>query len=250
MRLTVSSFVRSYPSFVVALLVACGGQTTGPGGGGGGSGSGSGSGTVGGSGSGSGSSSGSGSGVAACVDFAVGAGDLECATDTDCSFVSTGEICNGACGCGDTSVNTAGASRYASTTSGIRFAGCPCASAGVPRCIAGTCHTGGFMPPPADAAVDGPFADAAACIAVDVSSVDTSCTTALDCVVVPNGTCCNGTCFCNTAVVNVSAAGAFAATGEGTCSGPGACSCPVDPRPGCAAGKCVPVPVNAAIDAG
>jgi len=74
----------------------------------------------------------------ACVTFELSTAQT-CKKDSDCGLVGTGLLCNGSCGCGTTPANQEGVSAYNAATSQITFAGCPCAVAGEPTCVEGTC---------------------------------------------------------------------------------------------------------------
>jgi hypothetical protein len=65
--------------------------------------------------------------------------DRSCVENIDCTEVTTGMICSPSCFCGGTLINSGEQARYNALVSGIKDEGCPCISAGFPRCIQNTC---------------------------------------------------------------------------------------------------------------
>jgi hypothetical protein len=172
---------------------------------------------------GSGVESGTTDGSAECVDLEVAPSDLSCVSDQDCALSLTGNVCEGQCACGDTSVNAAAAARYQSETAALTFEACPCPAQGEPRCLGGQCTLCGFGPnPPAGcddtgiitiedggifdgSEVDSQIsdADAGTCVDIDLSTYDSSCNQASDCIVILTQAC-SGACACGGLPVNAS----------------------------------------------
>jgi hypothetical protein len=64
-----------------------------------------------------------------------------CSQAIDCMPVVSGQVCSGACACGQTAaINVEGQSAYEEDIAGITFAECHCLSAAV-RCVSGLCET-------------------------------------------------------------------------------------------------------------
>ncbi len=207
-------FLLRFVPLLVLVHAACGGQTTDGG---------TGSSTP-------GTTSSSTSDM--CINFELEPGDLACTSDTDCTSVNTGEICDGSCavsnaGCGLTPANEAAAARWTMATAPLSRSdsGCPCLNPG------GICGAGG-MCVAAPRMPYRPANDAGTCGA-PVPASATSCTTASDCVVVPNGTCCDDVCYCYSSAVNASAGFSGA---EDACQP--ACSCPPSGAAACVSGQC------------
>jgi len=95
---------------------------------------------------------------------------------------------------------------------------------------------------PADSgtAADAAALDAGACVCVDISTYDRSCTTAADCTLIHAGTVCSTECACGGNVfVNASGWARYRQT-----IAPlhlGNCPCPSGPTPQCVQGQCVQV---------
>ncbi len=83
---------------------------------------------------------------AACVTVDLKSFDTTCKGDGDCTLVSTGTICTGGCACSNSTINKGDAAKYAAATAGVKPNACPCAAAGTPRCVQGTCTLCTFGP--------------------------------------------------------------------------------------------------------
>jgi hypothetical protein len=76
---------------------------------------------------------------AMCVDIDLSQYSTSCTTDSDCTFIRGGTVCDGQCGCSGSPVNNAAATKYATAVAGLHFLACPCLAAGPPVCRAGSC---------------------------------------------------------------------------------------------------------------
>lgn len=145
-----SLFLRGAAIVTLAggLFVACSGNATHSPGAGGAAGAASTGGSSGSSASdGSAGSDGSSNDAAPkCVNVDLSTYDQSCQADSDCVIVTGGAICSNGCACGGSIINVAGLARYNAATAGVKPLQCPCATAGVPRCIAGRCTICGFGP--------------------------------------------------------------------------------------------------------
>jgi hypothetical protein len=244
-------------SFVASVFLACGGRTEGLGGsssggssGGGSSGassgassggsgsSGSGSSGSGSSGSGGGSGGGSSSGfsssssggVVSCVFIDPNTYDRSCNTGSDCTYVTTGEVCTGYCvGCGSTLINQDGLARYEKAVAPIQGGECGCGVAAPPSCVDHTCSVEGPD--------GGPPSDAGQCVDILISTFDQSCNVASDCMLVRGGEVCSGECDCGgTSPINVGAYPAYQNDLTGVVLE--ACPCPPPPPVVCMGGTC------------
>jgi hypothetical protein len=103
-----------------------------------------------------------------------------------------------------------------------------------------TCVNGEYQCP-AVVCPDGGARDAGQCIDIETSKLDTSCTTASDCVEVTAGTFCSPICTCGGSTVNASAQAAVQQALEQAekTLGTAVCNCPASAPPQCVAGKCV-----------
>jgi hypothetical protein len=248
---------------VVLGLVACGGKTVGgPGGNGegtGSSGGSSGSGGSGGSGSGStgggsstgGSSTGGGSsGSGECVDVSASSFSAACVRDSDCTLVTTGQVCTGSCDCGDTPINQSSLAAYDAATAGITFSECPCPYSGAPRCIADqctvcppedpTCADAGTTTIDASTGDAGSGDDGGVCVYVDPTSFSKACVKASDCVMVTTGELCSGSCDCGNTPISASAESQWQEDVAGIQFA--ACPCFAPPPPACVNDLCVVLP--------
>ena len=61
-----------------------------------------------------------------------------CTTATDCALIPSGKICNGSCGCGNSTVNKAGYAEYQQAVAGIEFGECGCPDEQPPQCVGGS----------------------------------------------------------------------------------------------------------------
>lgn len=74
-----------------------------------------------------------------CVDINPASYETSCNSDSDCTLVRTGDICDGQCSCGDTPINQSGISKYQAATSGLSLEACPCVFPGTVNCVASQC---------------------------------------------------------------------------------------------------------------
>ena len=77
-----------------------------------------------------------------CVEApALAPSDLSCDSDGDCAAVWSGSICYDGCDCTSVPANVAAQARMQSALSSVLNGpnGCPCPSAGTPRCFAHEC---------------------------------------------------------------------------------------------------------------
>jgi hypothetical protein len=80
----------------------------------------------------------------ACVEVDVSSYSTACTEDSDCTFIQTGEVCDGNCNCGGTPVNVSGLPQYDQAVSGIQFGECGCPDEGEPVCSGGQCFLDGI----------------------------------------------------------------------------------------------------------
>ena len=81
-----------------------------------------------------------------CVDVDLSTYDQSCNADSDCISITSGQICQGSCECGGSTINASGEARYEQQVSSITTSECPCPEEGSPRCIDGACTICGFGP--------------------------------------------------------------------------------------------------------
>jgi hypothetical protein len=84
----------------------------------------------------------------ACIYVSPGEFDDSCTTVDDCTWLTTGTLCNGSCDCGNTPANVSTESAWEAATSSITFAGCPCAAPQPLQCMNGACAAGPMPSPP------------------------------------------------------------------------------------------------------
>jgi hypothetical protein len=178
---------------------------------------------------------------AACVNVELSSYDQSCNVDSDCVEITSGTICNGSCECGGSVINIDGQARYQSQVAGITASGCPCAYPGNPACVNHTCTlcepgAGGSCGVTTDDAGPPP-GDAAACVNIDVTTYDQSCTTSADCVEITSGMVCTGDCTCGGAVINVDGQSRYDQQIAGIMTG--LCACPTFGEPVCVQDRCV-----------
>jgi len=81
----------------------------------------------------------------ACVNIDLSTYDVSCKVDSDCTQITSGEVCDRNCACGGSAVNVDGLSRYQQELQGAGTGpACSCPAFGVPRCIATKCTLCGF----------------------------------------------------------------------------------------------------------
>jgi hypothetical protein len=239
------------PLLMMGFAPACGGKILG--------------GTVG-SGEASGTISATDGGGASCVDFEILPSDVSCGSDSDCSFVPTGEVCSGQSLCGDTApVNAAAEARFQSETASLNLEAC--SSTIQIRCLGGLCTLCGDGPnqpicnedegitTPSDSGiviVEGgefdtgiSYVDGGACVDIDLSNYDQSCNQASDCVQIRTGEVCSGQCACGGSPVNVREQSRYdQAIADIMFAG---CFCPPEVVPSCFENKCI-LPVVLPVD--
>jgi hypothetical protein len=191
---------------------------------------------------------------AVCVDIALSSYDQSCSSTSDCVEITTGNICPGSCACGGTPVNKSGEAQYQAAISGIKLDDCPCASDGVPACVAGKCilctfdgktpgcSDGGSSADGGTGSDSSTGSDAAVCVDIDLSSFDLSCNKSSDCVGIDEGKVCSGECLCGgDAAINQSGLRRYNEEISGLKFAE--CECPAFPSPECVSGQCkLPVP--------
>jgi hypothetical protein len=74
-----------------------------------------------------------------CVFIDLSTYDTSCVTNSDCTIIAAGQVCDGSCDCGGSPVNVDGEATYEQAVSGIVFAECPCAAELPPACVGTTC---------------------------------------------------------------------------------------------------------------
>jgi hypothetical protein len=171
---------------------------------------------------------------AMCVTVDAASYDDTCVQDTDCVFITTGQLCTGSCGCGDTPINVSGLAGYQAATSSVLTGDCPCPDPGTPRCLTNRCTACGFGPnEPAGCEDAGTVevdamttsGDAEACVEVTPMQFGAVCGSDSDCILVTTGVICSGACDCspNTAINQASLPAYQAATASVLT---GICNCP------------------------
>jgi hypothetical protein len=189
-----------------------------------------------------------------CVDLVVTPSDVSCASDSDCTLMSTGVVCSDQCSCGYTPVNTMASARFQSQIAPLTFPECPCAFPGEARCLGGQCARCGFGPGDpagcndagtgtADAGRDSGVStgDGGTCVDILLSAYDQSCNSASDCIVIQTGEVCSGQCACGNEPVNASQQSRYQQAIRDIATGQ--CNCPLQLAPTCLGNKCaLPVP--------
>jgi hypothetical protein len=69
-----------------------------------------------------------------------------CQFDSDCTTITSGEICSGSCACGGSTINVSGQAEYDDAVQSLQIEGCPCPFTGEPRCIESACTLCGLGP--------------------------------------------------------------------------------------------------------
>jgi hypothetical protein len=272
-----NSLALAVPLLAYSLIIpACGGRTlagggdTGFGGGGGGGmaiGGGGGISTGGGGGTG-GSTTGPpifpGGG---CVNIELSAYDTSCFQSSDCISINVGQVCIGECLCGgEGAISASAQAQYNAALSSIQTNDrCSCENLGRVACVQGQCTQCGFGPndPPGCPGNDfegglevesgtvivvseeGGSVDSGACVNVDLSTYDTSCTQDSDCIEITAGEICpRSSCYgCGGSAANASEGARYQAAissivAADTVPEPFICECPFFGRPVCASGQC------------
>jgi hypothetical protein len=174
----------------------------------------------------------SGGGGGSCVTVDTSTYDQSCQTAADCIAVTSGQICNGDCACGGSTISASEQSRYDQAVSSIQTGTCFCPDEPVPQCIHDECTLQGTSGPDS-----GPAPEAGVCVDVDLSSFDQSCQLDSDCMDITAGKICTGQCACGGSAINVSSESAYeqaiAPVGNGT-----ACPCPFSGQPRCLSNHC------------
>jgi len=81
-----------------------------------------------------------------CVDIDAASYLVGCTQATDCTIITSGQVCSGDCGCGNAAISASSLSAYDQATSGIVFEACPCVDPGQVECISGACVLCTFGP--------------------------------------------------------------------------------------------------------
>lgn len=111
---------------------------------------------------------------------------------------------------------------------------CPCEGADA----GAAAHDAALANALARAAAGGAAApDGGACVNIDLSTYDRSCTTTEDCIRIQAGTVCSDTCACGNASVNADGQARYQQTIAPLGPTP-ACGCPNEPVPKCVQGQC------------
>jgi len=221
-------------------------------------------------GEGSGGSDGSRNEGGTCVDIVLATYDQSCVVDSDCITISSGEICDGDCRCGGSTININGQARYEAAISPLSGASvCACAFGGAPQCVQGTCslcagssgpgcgdggissfessvsegstgiyeggYEGGYYESGSSEGSTG-GGEASACVDIVVSSYDQSCKTSADCVGITAGTLCSGSCDCGGSTINKDGIARYDAAISGLTFS--ACPCVAAGKPECVFGSC------------
>ncbi len=74
-----------------------------------------------------------------CVDVKLSSYDRSCTTSKDCISITSGELCDGTCECGGSTINQSGEAAYEKAISGVKFGACECPFFGDPECVHGQC---------------------------------------------------------------------------------------------------------------
>ena len=69
-----------------------------------------------------------------------------CTQDSECTLVTTGQLCTGGCDCGGTAINKSDVAKYNAETAGVQLLACPCAFPGETRCVHSACTLCTFGP--------------------------------------------------------------------------------------------------------
>jgi hypothetical protein len=164
-----------------------------------------------------------------------------CSTAADCTVVTTGTVCSNSCDCGNTPISNSALAQYDADVASITFnEACPCAFPGVVDCVNGTCTlcdapgSGGCT-----ASIDaGPSSDGGACVDLEPSMFETSCTTSSDCLDVTLGELCDSGCLCGGSAINVADQAKYNQLVADVPPGE-VCGCPYFGSPVCVAGQCI-----------
>jgi hypothetical protein len=190
-------------------------------------------------------------GQGACVGITLAPTDLTCVADSDCAYVSSGEVCDTCCP--STAANEAASQRIEAALASLPASVCaPCTVPGGLECIAGQCAVCkdpggcGGRPDGSDAgefvddggAAGGDEGGVAQCVIVNLALFSQSCNTASDCVEIIPDSVCDGECACNeSAAINASDLPRY----EQIVAGIRVTKCPCNPDPHaeCVNGACI-----------
>jgi hypothetical protein len=193
--------------------------------------------------------------------------DQSCNQASDCVTITSGNLCDGDCQCGDSAINQSGLAEYESEVSQVTQGLCKCFSQGAPQCVAGTCTLcgPGSTDPVCGSSSDGgigegetgffdgggestviglesstfeasPPPDAGMCVDIVLSTYDQSCKATADCIGITSGKLCSGGCDCGGSTINRDGEGRYKAAVSGLTFE--ACPCAADGKPTCVFGTC------------
>ena len=150
---------------------------------------------------------------AVCVDIDPSTLDESCNLDTDCHLVAAGQLCPGACGCGNTPIGAAGEAAYGAAISSVSFGVCACGALGQPRCLEHKCTACGGPNEPAGCSDGGatPVDAASMCVEISPSSFSLTCVADTDCTTVTTGMICPDACNCGDTPISTSSLAAWMA---------------------------------------
>lgn len=166
---------------------------------------------------------------ARCVSVDPSSYDQSCNQASDCVYVIAGQVCNQTCNCGNALINATSRPQYEQAIASIRLSQCFCPNEPVPQCIHHEC-----VIPPSDAGT--PASDAGACVNVDVSTYDQTCSADSDCMEVTGGAVCTGACACGGSAINVDGKARYEAAVAAV--KPAQCFCPAGGFPRCVQNHC------------
>ncbi len=190
----------------------------------------------------------------ACVVVDLSTYDQSCDQDSDCVSVESGPVCDGyfafcdTQGCGGATIRASEQPRYQRAISAVSPAPLPydCPLCQNPVCLDHTCtlfQDGGTVAEndADDSDDEGDASDGGACVNVDLTGYDVSCTTNSDCISVTSGDICPGSCACGGSTISQSGEAQYEAQyGAAISRIPlGTCGCPLSGIPECVGGTCV-----------
>jgi hypothetical protein len=178
--------------------------------------------------------------AASCVTIDVSTYDRSCQQASDCVTISAGTFCDGECGCGGSTINADGQSRYAAQLASITQGDCFCPNEPTPECIENVCTicTGSPTDPPGCESIEP--VEAGTCVDVDLTTYDQTCRADSDCIEVTAGEICADSCECGGSAINQNDAQRYANATDGITTE--ACPCPYFGNPRCVAGSCAICP--------
>jgi hypothetical protein len=175
------------------------------------------------------------------VDIELSNYDVSCQQDSDCTPITTGEICSGGCACGGSAVNVSGLPGYRAAVASLSLGLCSCPFEGSPRCLGGQCGIcDGFNDPPACSDGGSTAPDAGTCVDIELAAYDQSCQVDSDCIQVTMGMICSPSCFCGGSAISASEETQYQSQTAGIANRD--CPCAYDGEPRCMQNKCVLCP--------